>query len=254
VSVRSTRLALACVALLAVASVRAGAQTSLLRIVSSDGQPVVHASVTVEGGISQITDETGEVSLGHGTRQTFTVHVRRIGYQPWFGTVDFADTASVFTIRLPSLTQPLSTVTVSGTAAIKSPLELAGFYDRWMMRQKGALSAVFIGPEELEFRHPNKITGMLYGLNGVRLIRNDKTGDLTPVSTQIASLYGTLCPMAVIIDGQQMYRNYPIDKLLDAGDVAAIEVYARGGNVPISLHANDSACGIVVFWTGSRKP
>lgn len=251
---RGTRRALACALVLAVASARAGAQTSLLRVVSPDSQPVVYASVTVEGGISQITDEKGEVSLGHGSRHTFTVRVRRIGYQPWFGKVDFADTATVFTVTLPRLTQALSAVTVTEAAPIKSPLELAGFYDRWMMRQKGALSAVFIGPEELEFRHPDKITGMLYGLNGVRLIRDNRTGDVTPVSTQIASLYGTLCPMAIIIDGQQMMRNYPIDKLLDAGDVAAIEVYARGGNVPISLHANDSACGIVVLWTGSRKP
>lgn len=235
------------------ASMRGNAQTSIVRVVSTENQPVVYATVNVEGGISQITDAKGEVSLGHGTRKSFTVHVRRIGYRPWFGKVDFGDSTSAFTIKLPRLAQSLSMVTVTEAAPIKSPLELTGFYDRWMMRQKGALSAVFIGPEELEFRHPDRITGMLYGLNGVRLIRNNKTGDLTPVSTQIASLYGTLCPMAIIVDGQQMYRNYPIDKLLDASDVAAIEVYARGGNVPISLHANDSACGIIVFWTGSRK-
>lgn len=246
------RLSAVALAVCGAAVVRVGAQTSVVRVVSTDRQPVAYASVNVEGGIAQITDEKGEVRLGHGTRRSFTMHVQRIGYQPWFGKVDFADTARVFTIELPRLTQSLSTVTVTGAAPIKSPLELTGFYDRWMMRQKGTLSAVFIGPEELEFRHPDRITSMLYGLNGVRLIRNTRAGDVAPFSTQIVSLYGTLCPMAIMVDGQQVY-NYPIDKLIDANDVAAIEVYARGGNVPTSLHANGSACGIIVFWAGSRK-
>ncbi len=38
------------------------------------------------------------------------------------------------------LAQALAPVTVTGEATIKSPLKLTGFYDRWMMRQKGTLS------------------------------------------------------------------------------------------------------------------
>jgi hypothetical protein len=45
-----------------------------------------------------------------------------------------------------------------------------------------------------------------------------------------------------------------INDLVDANDVAAIEVYTRGGNTPISLQVNDTACGVVAIWTGSRKP
>jgi hypothetical protein len=227
-------------------------KTNRLRVVSADYQPVVHANVTIEGAVPRITDEKGEVSLGSGTRQTFTVNVRRIGYAPWFGNVDFADTTLVFTIKVQPLGQTLATVNVN-ERTIKTPLELTGFYDRWMMRQKGTLSAVFIGPEELEFRHPDKITNMLYGLNGVRVIRNKKTGDLFAYSTQIVSMGAGLCPMAIVIDGQQLVGT-AIDKILDANDVAAIEIYSRGGNMPTSLHANDSACGVLVFWTGSRKP
>ena len=74
--------------------------------------------------------------------------------------------------------------------------------------------------------------------------------------------------MAILIDGLQQLpdrvlddsRQPPVwidvvllDKLINADDVAAIEVYSRGGNVPSSLHVNDSACGVVAFWTGSKK-
>jgi hypothetical protein len=44
-----------------------------------------------------------------------------------------------------------------------------------------------------------------------------------------------------------------VDALINVNDVMAIEVYARGGNVPISLQVNDTKCGVVAFWTGSRK-
>ncbi len=45
-----------------------------------------------------------------------------------------------------------------------------------------------------------------------------------------------------------------IDRVLDANDISAVEVYARGGNIPTSLYAADAACGVIAIWTGSRKP
>ncbi len=222
-----------------------------LRVVSTDGQPLVHANVIVEGGIAQITDENGEISLGRGDHQVFKINVRRLGYAPWFGKVDFTEATSSYTVTLTPIGRSLSTIVVNGERAIKSPLELSGFYDRWQMRQKGVLSAVFIGPEELEFRHPSKASDMLYGLNGVRMIR-DKFG-ASPYSTQITGFSGKPCRMAILIDGQQM-RNTALDEYLTGGEVMGIEIYSRGGNTPVTLQASDNMCGIVAIWTGSRKP
>jgi hypothetical protein len=238
-----------------------GAQARVIRVVSSEGQPVAYANVNVEGGITQITDEKGDVSLGAGKHQTLTLNVRRIGFTPWFGKLELPDTAAVLTITLPRLAQNLSTVTVTGTE-IKSPLALTGFYDRWLMRQKGVLSAVFISPEELEFRHPDKITGMLYGLNGVGLSRECVTpatrGRCVQGLVAVSTGNGGKCPMTIVIDGQQQHpeagAHVDIDMLLDASDVAAIEVYSRGGNMPVNFQFQDVACGVVAFWTGSRRP
>jgi hypothetical protein len=48
-------------------------------------------------------------------------------------------------------------------------------------------------------------------------------------------------------------RVVDLNKYIDATDVAAIEVYVRGGNMPISLQADDNACGVIAIWTGARK-
>jgi hypothetical protein len=233
-----------------------GAQGRVVRVVSDRGQPVMYANVTLEGAQARITDAKGEINLDSGTRQKFSVRVARIGFAPWFGVVDLPANATM-TVTLPQIAQLLAPVTVTGGAGgpqNKLSLPLSGFYDRWMMRQKGTVSGVFIGPEEIEFRHPTKVTRMLAGLNGIRLIC-DMSGDCSVQSTSPGGLLpGTACPLAVVLDGSQIYGQVNVDELINANDVMAIEVYARGGNVPIGLQVNDTKCGVVAFWTGSRRP
>lgn len=260
----------AAAALIAVFPVIALAQNSTLKVVGSDTMPVVFASVSVEGGIARITDERGLVSMGATRHKTLTVEVRRIGYQPWFGKITLPDTAAVLTVTLPRIVQQLEGVNITGER-VKTRLELAGFYDRWMMRQKGTLSATFIGPEELDKRHPSKTSDMLYGLNGITIVHS-------PKGAFCAKGNAGTCFMTVLVDGNVL-RNTPlgcagaatqhigpgaassgaapggvdINGYLDANEVAAIEIYARGGNTPVSLQAPDNACGVLAIWTGPRK-
>jgi hypothetical protein len=274
-----SRLAVAIgVAFIAAVPSAGQAQARKLRVIAVDSTPIPYAFVAVEGGSGQITDERGEVNLGAGKKQTLVLRVQRIGYQPWFGKLELPDTGVVLTVQLARIAQNLAAVNVKGAAEVRS-LQMAGFYDRWMQRQKGALSAVFIGPEEIEFRHPDKITNMLRGLNGVTLRRSCE-------GEQVAFSSSAQCQMAILVDGvrqcpsrgcsygpgvfatgaQSAKPNCSsettlnattaviIDELLNADDIAAIEVYNRGGNVPVSISASDQACGIIAFWTGSRKP
>jgi hypothetical protein len=44
-----------------------------------------------------------------------------------------------------------------------------------------------------------------------------------------------------------------LDRFIEANEVAGIEVYDRGGNMPISLQVSDQACGVIAIWTGSRR-
>jgi hypothetical protein len=239
-------------------------------VVTVDSQPVPYAYVMIGGGLGRITDEKGEVNLGAGKISSLSATVRRIGFQPWGGKLDFPDTVAVMTVVLSSTAQTLAGVRVTGAKSVAS-LTMRGFYDRWQMREKGLLSATFIGPEEIEFRHPDKITNMLYGLNGVSF-RKSVEGE------QVAYSLGGTCMMAVVVDGMQQcpmrgciggdHSQFLaakkdtlnervavlIDRILDANDITAIEVYTRGGNMPTSLQISDPGCGVIAFWTGSRKP
>jgi hypothetical protein len=269
---------------LAVSSAVAGAQVRKIKVVGPDSTPIMYAYVAVEGGDGKISDENGEVNLGPGKRQTLSLRVQRIGYKPWFGKIELPDTAATLLVLLPRLGQTLSTIKVQAAPETRA-LQLTGFYDRWMMRQKGTVSAVFIGPEELESRHPDKITNMLNGLNGVRLQRSCE-------GAQVAFNGSGQCQMAIVVDGtrqcpsggcksggtgstlvpsqnpglgqRKVSCDSPalldavtavlIDQILEANDVTAIEIYNRGGNVPSSLSVSDQSCGIIAFWTGARKP
>jgi hypothetical protein len=255
--------------LIAILPVIAGAQTTTLKVIGSDSAPVPYAWVSVQGGVANITNERGEVSLGAAKHKTLTVEVRRIGYQPWYGTLELADTAAVLTVTLPRIVQQLEGVTVTGEQ-VKSRLELGGFYDRRLMRQKGLLSATFIGPEEIEKRHPTRTSDLLFGLNGVSIVRGN-SGEM------YAKGIGGICFMAVMLDGNRLCPDGgckmggssgpslgqrsggggvpgpDLNRYVDASEVAAIEVYARGGNMPISLQTSDNSCGVIAIWTGARR-
>src|SRR5690348_10180356 len=121
---------------------RLDGQASRLRIVGTDHLPVPFAMVAIDGGTPGITDERGEIG----------VLVRRIGYQVLADTVDLPDTAATVTLTMSREPQSLSPVTVSGTPG-KTPLELVGFYSRWLRKQRDGLrDATFIGPEAIEQR------------------------------------------------------------------------------------------------------
>jgi hypothetical protein len=269
------------VAFCAITPARAAAQSSTLKVLGSDSMPIAFAWVSIQGADARVTDQQGVVNLGAGHHKTMTVNVRRIGYEPWFGKVELPDTAATMTVVLTRATQQLAGVTVSARSVSRA-LELAGFYDRWLEKQKGALSATFIGPEEIEKRHPSRTTDLLAGLNGVSFTH-------MPDGSLVARGNGGQCFMTVLLDGQRLCPDkgcnsmneqnagFPIgppqpvrsqsdlaaaqalpptvdiNRYIDASAVAAIEVYARGGNMPISLQADDSACGVIAIWTGARK-
>ena len=249
----------------ATASIVAGAaqaQDRMLRVVSEDSEPVAYAFVQANGGRALLTDESGLVRFGPGKKQTLTVDVRRIGFKPFYGKIDLPDTGITIQVVLPSLAQQLSSVKVT-SKKLASSLELSGFYRRWLDMQKGASSAVFIGPEEIEKRNTSRTSMLLSGISGMNIARTSNGNSV--------AVTGNSCPMAVVIDGRVVCPNggclhddagksgindqnsVLIDQIVSVDALAGVEVYKRGGNIPSDFHV-DSDCGVVALWTGSRKP
>ena len=276
---RRTPKSLAMLALIGtLTSAGAAAQSTVLTVIGQDSVPIPYAWVSVRGATANITDEHGRLSLGAARRTALSLEVRRIGYAPWTGTVSIADTALKPVVVLRRLTQALGAVTITARV-VNHDLALTGFYDRWLLRQKGGLSATFIGPEEIEKRHVTRPSDLLDGLTGVQLLRTDR-------GSVIARGTGGTCFMTVMLDGRPVCpmigchadgdaTNAPqlvkqpsnpgamaptlddqgvnLNQFINADDIVAIEVYARGANMPSTLQAPDNACGVIAIWTGSRK-
>ena len=262
-SLSPSRRVLRVVAAVLLAASAAGAQDRVIHVVGVDSQSIAYAFVQANGGHAQLSDEQGRVSMGAGKKQTLTIEVRRIGFTPFYGKIDFPDTGIVIPIVLSTLTQQLGPVKIT-TRKYKSSLELNGFYRRWLDAQRGVTSAVFIGPEEIDKRNASQVSALLGGVNGVSMTRTTNGNNV------VTSASGGSCPMAIIIDGRQVcpasgcnFQDYSrgltdmnavlIDQVIDFNSVAGVEVYKRGGNMPTDFHV-DGECGAVAFWTGSRKP
>lgn len=264
------------VACLSVASAVASAQTVKIRVVGPDSLPIPYAWIAIEGGEPVVAGEDGKVTIVNRRSKTFMVEVRRIGYTPFRAPVSFPDTAAVIDIALARVAQQLGGVTIVSERQL-SQLALTGFYERAQMRQKGVLSGTFIGPEEMEQRHPSHITDMLFGRLGISL-REMPDGKL------VARGGGGTCFMTILLDGHRLCppagcNQVPsgqfstmtrpsqdpaaqaanndavvdLNQFIDPSDITAIEIYPRGGNMPVSLQTVDNACGVIAFWSGARK-
>jgi hypothetical protein len=264
------------------------AQQRVIRVMGDDGQPVAFANVTFAGERPRITNEKGEVPVGIGAsagRDSLTVDVRRLGYEPWYGTLAMGDTTATPQVTLHRISRRMFTVTVTDSS-YGVPAYLRGFYERMLARQRGIGNGLYLTPEEVDRRNANRTSALLQGLNGVALQRT-ATGKIVAMSSSGS------CQMTVLIDGHRacppsgcdigssasssssppppsgtprrgrtvVPRPPPrdeqfvlLDDLLGVNEVAAIEVYPRGATLPPSLPATaDASCGLIAIWTGGRK-
>jgi hypothetical protein len=259
------------------------AQQRVIRIMGDDGQPVAFANVTLAGERPRVTNEKGEVEIGGAGRAgpgRFTVDVRRLGYEPWYGTLAMDDTATSAQVTLHRISRRMFTVTVTDSS-YGIPSYLRGFYERLLARQRGIGSGIYLTPEEVDKRNASAASALLQGLNGVAL-QHTATGKIVAMNPSGS------CQMMVLIDGHRVCpaggcdvgasasppatgapprrgrsvaptppprdeQFVLLDNLLNVNEVAAIELYPRGATIPPSLPAVDASCGLIAVWTGNRK-
>ncbi len=269
---------------LALAGSNARAQQRTIHVVGDDGQGVGFANVTLAGERPRITNEAGDIEIGTFARVSLTVDVRRMGYEPWYGTVTMGDTVMTATVTLHRISRRLFTVKITDTLRTV-PIFLRGFYERMLARQRGIGTGIYLTPEEIDKRVTNMATSLLQGLNGVSL-QHTSSGKIVAMNANGS------CQMTVLIDGHRVcpengcdvgastapppapsgstgaprrgrtvvpHGQAPdaqfvlVDNLVSVTEVAAIEVYPRGATIPPSLPSVDASCGLVAIWTGGRK-
>jgi len=60
---------------------------------------------------------------------------------------------------------------------------------------------------------------------------------------------GGLCEPPVYVDGVQVNTEFGIELSIDMNDVAAIEVYTRGSQIPLEYGGTEGGCGVILVWS-----
>lgn len=259
------------------------AGTAVVVVTDSMHRPIPFAMVQVDGGVSRVADDSGRTYFSVAADDSLRIMVRRMGYEPFFAWSLRDPVTGMYPATLKLLPNTLERVTVRDR--LNTPLARTGFYDRLQRVQHGAISAVFITPEELDLRNPSRVSQVIDGRASVKIVYQQ--------GRPILSGRGGNCGMSVLLDGQRMtmmvediLNNYErrdldrelrrasgnpvaqeaaisgflrlrssLDDLVTAHSVAAIEIYSSIASAPAELQRNagPSGCGIVALWTGPRQ-
>jgi hypothetical protein len=131
-------------------------------------------------------------------------------------------------------------VTLDSLEVVAEPqtrhLELVGFYKR---QKKGF--GYFIQREEIDRSHAHRITDLLYGLPGVRMVGSQATGELSVL------LRGN--DARVVLDGMVLLDSKNINELVHPMNIEAIEVYPGIHGVPVQYRTLYGGSGAILIWT-----
>lgn len=255
-----------------------GAQATprtVVRVVDGDGRAVPYALVSVAHGTTAIGDDSGSVTVNLMSRDSVDVSVRRIGYRPFEARVARSGSDGEFVVAMTRLASPLDTVRV--VARQSTPLSRTGFYDRVERTRKGAFTAEFITPEELDARNAALLSQIFQG-------RRTSSIAMTGGVRQQAVLLGRgRCAMTILVDGQRVTNTLQesvvtggppqslnprgsrseggsgmtigLDDIADGRSVMGIEIYPSTANAPAELIpiGGRGSCGFVAIWTGPRR-
>lgn len=213
-------------------------------LMADEGEMVVAALATTEGVFELTAPDDG----------SYFLYVSRTGYETLVdGMFDIGQDA-VMDVQVGLRARPVELAPVVVEAeAQRSPLEIAGFYDRALMGQ-----GTFLVREEIQRKAIDKISDAFREIPRVVIDESRPlTGSMAVMqypSVQIMRS-GRLCSPTFYLDrhmialgGDQVVRP---DDFITPAEVEAIEVYTRTSEIPTGFDEVTN-CGVVLMWTRTR--
>lgn len=199
-------------------------------------------------------DSTGSFEIPDVSPGPYRLRATRIGYRDAVGELVLtADSVVDVEIRMSAAAVVLEPVTVRSRSTRDVSPVLRGFYDR-MERGAGR----FITREEIEARHPVRITDMLRNLPNLRA-SPPRMGTSGQGFTQPSN--ADRCTVVFFVDGMQINQpamagqratprhDLAIDDYVQPEEVEGIEVYRGESDTPAEFGTRWVQCGTVVIWT-----
>ncbi|MGD8320567.1 MAG: TonB-dependent receptor plug domain-containing protein [Gemmatimonadota bacterium] len=179
------------------------------------------------------TGEEGGFDLGMVSPGTYVIEITRIGYTTLSDTVGFVDgppaVLSVFLTPEAIDLEPITVIVDQTTNPI-----LQGFE-----RRRALGIGAFITRDDIERRHPTKVSDLFRSVPSVHVTTSPRTGD------GILTMRGG-CRPGIVIDGAPVSSGVSLDMTMSPQDVEAIEIYGLA-NAPVQY--SRSQCGTIMVWT-----
>jgi hypothetical protein len=205
-------------------------------VVQADGKPLEGAQVYLVGAaVGARADSRGIFHLSGLPAGTQTVEVRQLSFAPKRYTVDLSPTREVrLAAVMDAKAQVLNTVTIEGKPSSNIP----GFDDR---AKRGL--GTFLDSDEIEKRQSvlttdlfRTIPGLSVGFDGTNYV--------------VQSSRGQGCQVQWWLDGAPFDNSQnDLDQMIRPDDIAAVEVYKSGSEVPVQFQGTNGSCGTILVWT-----
>ena len=224
-------------------------------VTDSGRRPIPY--VNIDGGprYRTVSNASGEWTLRVPTKERLEVAVRRIGFLPDKFRVDPGASDTTINTSLQQLAVMMNTQVIRAREQVRT-LELRGYYERMLEKERGALVGEFITPEEIEMRKPQRVTQLLEQRRGIRV---ERMGRCQIIDECYRIMGQNSCAATVYLDGQRLNSmgtaagdpsGAPaVDGLIPVTGVSAIEVYPRGSSAPAKYQSLGGTCAVVLIWT-----
>lgn len=218
-------------------------------LVTEDQRSVVAVTADTEGAFSLEAPSPG----------SYYVYASSIGYSPVVDGIFELGEGSLMEVEVRLEPDPVMMDSIRATVdRTERYLRTVGFYER-MERDWG----VFIDADEIGRRAVDRIAEVFRGIPRVQVFEPSSYDPRTGFYPEIRIRHGKdLCSPNLYVDGQLVHwgpgamdlegntRNDPAmpDEFVTPSEVAAIEVYRSGTEVPPRYNTS-RGCGVVLIWT-----
>ena len=162
----------------------------------------------------------------------------RVGYAPLFRSFwaeELHDRRTLSAVMQPQAFD-LPAIAVSGNRIVLSYGRIREF---WLRRKHGF--GRFFTREDIERRHPIRVSDMLFTIPGFSVYR---IGGTTRIRSRRSG-----CAPRVWLDGVPLFGDEDVDAVVTPNDVEGIEVYSGAAGTPVEFSGGRGSCGAIVIWT-----
>ena len=213
----------------------------------SDGtnnRPIESVRIAINDTVIAITELDGGFAVQRELAQgSNRLTVQRFGYETLFRDIEVEPTSTEISLMVTlqrQITRLSDIVVEADEPALNRRLE--GFYER---RTQGV--GQFLGPEEIARIPASRASDILRRMPAL-------TVRPLPGQTEITIRRCLQGVARVYVDGLEVI-NADIDLMLNALDIAAVEAYTGGAQIPLQFNRPAARkCGVVVIWTKIGNP